>query len=81
MLCFEMLRLDRGFVVDKIPVIGVIYNPFLDQLYHAMKGQGAYLGDRRLPLSHPHQAAPLRSLSEALIGVEVRFIALWRAFG
>lgn len=28
--------------MDKIPSVGVVYNPFLDVLYSAIKGQGAY---------------------------------------
>lgn len=48
----------------------VIYNPFLDQLYSALVGHGAFLNSAiRLPLSHPHPMA-LASLSDALIGVE-----------
>jgi fructose-1,6-bisphosphatase/inositol monophosphatase family enzyme len=48
----------------------VVYNPFLDQLYHAVTGQGAYLNKtQKLPLSQPHPL-PLNSLGEALIAVE-----------
>ncbi|KAG8742540.1 hypothetical protein FRC10_001307 [Ceratobasidium sp. 414] len=68
------------FCVDPIgtfksPLIGVVYNPFLDQLlqYYGLKGHGSYLVSPlhplplRLPLSNP---APLHSLSEAQIAVE-----------
>lgn len=48
----------------------VVYNPFLDQLYHAVRGQGAFLNKTtKLPLSQP-QPLPLNSLGEALIAVE-----------
>lgn len=48
----------------------VIYNPFLEKLYSAQKGKGAWLNQTtRLPLSHPN-AAPLASLGDAVIGVE-----------
>ena len=54
-------------------MLGVIYNPFLEQLYTATKGGGAFLaqGTRpatRLPLADPPR--PLPSLSQALIGIE-----------
>lgn len=48
----------------------VIYNPFLDKLYSAQEGKGAWLNQTtRLPLTHPHPA-PLASLGDAVIGVE-----------
>ncbi|BGP55164.1 hypothetical protein JCM8202_002882 [Rhodotorula sphaerocarpa] len=59
-----------GFTYKQEPVIGVIYNPFLEKLYSAQKGKGAWLNQTtRLPLSHPN-AAPLASLGDAVIGVE-----------
>lgn len=48
----------------------VIYNPFLDELYQAVRGHGAFLNtNTRLPLSHPNPL-PLNGLGEALIAVE-----------
>ncbi|GJN88918.1 hypothetical protein Rhopal_001889-T1 [Rhodotorula paludigena] len=59
-----------GFTYKQEPVIGVIYNPFLNKLYSARAGQGAYLNETtRLPLTHPHPPA-LPSLGHAVIGVE-----------
>ncbi|GAA5880973.1 hypothetical protein JCM3774_001492 [Rhodotorula dairenensis] len=59
-----------GFTYKQEPVIGVIYNPFLDKLYSAQEGKGAWLNQStRLPLTHPHPA-PLASLGDAVIGVE-----------
>lgn len=62
-----------GLISQKHPVLGVIYNPFLDQLFTGAKGLGSYLTLRglpakRLPLAVPR---PLPSLSQALIGIEV----------
>ncbi len=54
-----------GFVVNKIPVIGVIYNPHLDELYTAIKGKGAYLNGKRIPITHK----PL-SLRTSLMAIE-----------
>ncbi|BGO91147.1 hypothetical protein NBRC10512_005759 [Rhodotorula toruloides] len=59
-----------GFTYKQEPVIGVIYNPFLDKLYSALQGHGAYLNQTtRLPLTHPNPP-PLPSLGDAVIGVE-----------
>ena len=67
---FPHVCISLGLIYKKLPVLGVIYNPFLDQLYYGVKGQGSYLsqGGRepaQLPLAVPH---PLPSLSQALIG-------------
>lgn len=63
-----MIAVSIGFLYKKLPTIGVIYNPFLDQLYSALKGKGAFLnGNTPLPL---HPPGPLPSLSSALMAVE-----------
>ncbi|GFZ48020.1 hypothetical protein JCM24511_05768 [Saitozyma sp. JCM 24511] len=66
---YPMCCTSIGLAVGGVPVIGVIYNPFLDQLYSAAKGRGAYLNETtRLPLTG--KPKPLESLGQSLIGVE-----------
>lgn len=68
---FPYVAISIGFCVDSIPTLGVIYNPFLDQLYHGIRGQGSFLNHTiRLPLSSPSAPLPLASLGEALLAVE-----------
>ncbi|KAI0801463.1 myo inositol monophosphatase [Fomes fomentarius] len=62
-----------GLISFKRPILGVIYNPFLDQLYTGYKNGGSYLTLRgrpavRLPLANPPR--PLPNLSQALLGIE-----------
>ncbi|CAE6361629.1 unnamed protein product [Rhizoctonia solani] len=70
---FPYACISIGVIYQKSPIIGVVYNPFLDQLYYGLKGHGSYLvsplhpNPVRLPLSTP---GPLRSLSEAQVAVE-----------
>ena len=70
---FPFACISIGVLYKKAPLIGVIYNPFLDQLYSALKGHGAYLdhvrtGERtKLPI---YASRPLPSLSKAIVGVE-----------
>ncbi|GBE77335.1 Protein qutG [Sparassis crispa] len=69
---FPHVCISLGLIYKRTPVLGVIYNPFLEQLYTAVKGHGAFLAQgarlaARLPLAQPR---PLPSLSQALIGVE-----------
>ncbi|THW01038.1 inositol monophosphatase [Aureobasidium pullulans] len=48
---FPMFCVSIAFVLDNKPTIGVIYAPFLNQIFSACKGQGAFLNEtRRLPL-------------------------------
>ncbi|QRV94846.1 Myo-inositol-1(Or 4)-monophosphatase [Ceratobasidium sp. AG-Ba] len=70
---FPYACISIGVIYESSPLVGVVYNPFLDQLYHGLKGHGSYLvsplhpSPLRLPLSSP---APLHSLSDAQIGIE-----------
>jgi len=68
---FPAVCISLGLVVEKQPTIGVVYNPFLDELHTGIKGYGAYTqlagGEKRkLPLSY----SPLRGLGPACIGIE-----------
>lgn len=50
---FGMFCVSIGFVVDRRPVIGVIYAPFLNQLFSSCTGRGSWMNEtRRLPLLH-----------------------------
>ncbi|KAF9225279.1 hypothetical protein BS17DRAFT_588847 [Gyrodon lividus] len=69
---FPFCCISLGLIYQKRPVLGVVYNPFLEYLYTGIKGQGSYLtrGDgqpQKLPLASPK---PLPSLAKAQIAVE-----------
>lgn len=40
-----------GMVSGKRPVLGAIYDPYRDELFHAEQGKGAYMNDDRLHVS------------------------------
>ncbi len=46
-------------------IAGVTYNPITDELFHAEKGQGAFLNNKRL------RAAARRDIHEALVSYEI----------
>ena len=61
-----------GLAIDKKPVVGVVHNPYTEQLYGGVKGEGSYLTDKShfynpLPLRKPE---PMKDLSHCLIAVE-----------
>lgn len=63
-----------GLAVDRTPVVGVIYNPWQDLLFTAIKGKGSYMTrgkgttPQKLPLAK--NPRPLEGLRNALVAVE-----------
>lgn len=55
--------LSLAIVVDGEPVIGVVYDPNHHELFHAFKGHGAWLNDRRIA---PH---PATAVAGGVMGV------------
>ncbi|KAK0704244.1 hypothetical protein B0T21DRAFT_320750 [Apiosordaria backusii] len=77
---FPLACISLGFTHKKKPKVGVVYNPFADVLFSAIKGQGAFMVDnfslapgqgqgkvKSLPLSPGRK---LGSLETALVGIE-----------
>ncbi|ESK93421.1 inositol monophosphatase [Moniliophthora roreri MCA 2997] len=70
---FPWVCISLGLIYKRRPVLGVIYNPFLNLLYTGVKGQGSYLSQNgatpvKLPLAKAPK--PLESLGQAMIAVE-----------
>ncbi|KIL00803.1 hypothetical protein PAXRUDRAFT_129061 [Paxillus rubicundulus Ve08.2h10] len=69
---FPFCCISLGLIYQKRPILGVVYNPFLEYLYTGIEGQGSYLTrgngqPQKLPLASPK---PLPSLSKAQIAIE-----------
>jgi inositol-phosphate phosphatase / L-galactose 1-phosphate phosphatase len=62
---FPFSCVSIGLVVDKIAVVGVVYNPILDELFHAVRGGGAFLNGQAIRVS---DTSDLRS---ALVATEI----------
>ncbi len=41
-----------GLVINGVPTVGIVYDPFLKRLYRAVKGQGSFSNERRLSVSN-----------------------------
>ena len=41
-----------ALVVDGVPIVGVVYDPFTDNLYSAIKGEGAYQNDNKISVNN-----------------------------
>ncbi|KAJ5736627.1 Inositol monophosphatase [Penicillium malachiteum] len=67
---FPHACVSLGFAVNRVPTVGVVYNPFTKTLYSAIRDQGAFLNlETRLPLKGGN-AEPLTGLSNALVSIE-----------
>ncbi|KAN0100171.1 hypothetical protein V8E55_000155 [Tylopilus felleus] len=69
---FPFCCISLGLIYQKRPVLGVVYNPFIEYLYTGIEGQGSYLTrgtgqPQKLPLA---SLKPLPSLSKAQIAIE-----------
>ena len=54
-----------GLAVHKELILGIVYNPVLDEMFTATKGGGAYLN------SSPIQVSTTSELNKALVATEV----------
>ena len=73
---YPMVCTSIGLAVHGVPVVGVVYNPFLELLvspdlsvylnaqYSGAKGRGSFLNDAKLPIPSPPR--PLPSFGQAL---------------
>ncbi len=44
--CISVALLEKG-----VPILGLVYNPYLDEMFTARKGEGAYLNGERIHVS------------------------------
>src|ERR1700691_1587884 len=56
--CFAV---SIGLVEDGEPLVAAVYNPISDELFTAMRGEGAYLGQKHIHVS------PIEKLSTSLV--------------
>jgi len=47
------ISISMAFANKLKPLVGIVYNPYTQQLYHAIHGKGAYLTAPSIPTSHP----------------------------
>ncbi len=49
---FHVSAISVALLKGKEPVAGVVYNPYLDEAFYAIKGQGAYLNGKKISVSN-----------------------------
>ena len=64
---FPFVCICVGLLVKKEPVLGIVYNPVLNEMYTGIKGKGSFFNERQLPLI---KNTPLKSLQRSLFLTE-----------
>ena len=64
---FPFVCICVGLCVDKKPVLGVVYNPILNEFYWGIEGKGSYMNDKKLPLI---KNTPIKSIEKSLFITE-----------
>ncbi|ACL76799.1 inositol monophosphatase family protein [Ruminiclostridium cellulolyticum] len=59
---YKYSAIALGLVVDGVPYAGIVYNPFLNEMFTAQKGKGAFVNDSRIGVTTNG------SLSDSLLG-------------
>lgn len=67
---FPYACVSLGFAINRIPTVGVVYNPTTKTLWSAIRGHGAFRNqETRLPLKGEN-VEPLSGLPNALVAIE-----------
>ena len=64
---FPFVCICVGLLVKKEPVLGIVYNPVLNEMYTAIKGKGSYMNNKKLPLI---KNTPIKSIQKSLFITE-----------
>ncbi|KAF5578432.1 quinic acid utilization QUTG (inositol-1(or 4)-monophosphatase) [Fusarium pseudocircinatum] len=68
---FPAVCVSIALVIDRQPTIGVVYSPFQDELWTAVRGGGAFvIQGSGSPERLPFRSSPLEGLQTASIGLE-----------
>ncbi|CAM6124552.1 unnamed protein product [Calypogeia fissa] len=62
---FPFVCVSIGLTIGRVPVVGVVYNPILDELFTGVKGTGAFLNGKRIHVSDEED------IGKALIATEI----------
>lgn len=65
---FPFVCVSIGLTIKKVPTVGVVYNPILDELFVGVRGQGAFLNGT--PIKASSQAELVNSLLATEVGTK-----------
>ncbi|XP_022967030.1 inositol-phosphate phosphatase-like [Cucurbita maxima] len=65
---FPFVCVSIGLTIGKVPTVGVVYNPIIDELFTGIRGKGAFLNGR--PIKVSSQDELLKSLLVSEVGTK-----------
>ncbi|XP_034697498.1 inositol monophosphatase 3 [Vitis riparia] len=65
---FPFVCVSIGLTIGKVPAVGVVYNPILDELFTAIRGKGAFLNGK--PIKVSSQTELVKSLLATEVGTK-----------
>ncbi|KAK4386744.1 Inositol monophosphatase 1 [Sesamum angolense] len=67
---FPFVCVSIGLTIGRIPTVGVVYNPIMDELFTAIRGKGAFLNGKPIKVSSQSE------LVKSLLVTEVRSLRM-----
>ncbi|KAL3614949.1 Small subunit (SSU) processome component [Castilleja foliolosa] len=64
---YPFVCVSIGLTIERVPTVGVVYNPIMDELFTAIRGKGAFLNGKTIKTSS--QTELVKSLLAAEVGV------------
>ncbi|PIA38371.1 hypothetical protein AQUCO_02800217v1 [Aquilegia coerulea] len=65
---FPFVCVSIGLTINKVPTVGVVYNPILDELFTGIRGKGAFLNGN--PIKVSTQSELVKSLLVTEVGTK-----------
>ncbi|KAL3625021.1 vacuolar transporter chaperone [Castilleja foliolosa] len=63
---YPFVCVSIGLTIERVPTVGVVYNPIMDELFTAIRGKGAFLNGK--PIKTSSQTELVKSLLAAEVG-------------
>ncbi|KAL6542943.1 Small subunit (SSU) processome component [Orobanche hederae] len=65
---YPFVCVSIGLTIERVPTVGVVYNPIMDELFTAIRGKGAFLNGK--PIKTSSQTELVKSLLAAEVGTD-----------
>ncbi|CAN6895676.1 unnamed protein product [Brassica oleracea] len=62
---FPFVCVSIGLTIGKVPVVGVVYNPIMDEMFTGVQGKGAFLNGKPIKVSTQSELVTALLLAEA----------------
>ena len=60
---YQMSAVSLGLLVEGKPYLGIVFNPFTNEVFYAQKGKGAFLNGEKI------EVTPVKAIDECLVSI------------